>query len=721
MTWFRRGPLARVVVVLGTLALLFTYVVPPVRAFRAPAVDHRVALPALRVPAFSFPRLNPPKAVTPAARHQSAAPFSITPHKVKTRHPVPAKQRARRVRVPVITTRYVTRPQPTQARAAAKSKAKDPWSSAPVVDQTTGAVPDLSGAAVAPAAGQPATTTPTDPAATTPASTTPAETTPAATTPTETTPTETTPPVATPTATTPADPAPTDTASADAQSQETPKIATRADSGGVLRSLSSARPSNPHRAVRFLASARSTTGDPTSTTPGTPTDGTAGTGDTTDQKKTIGSGTNGSIENKDGPEKQQTVGGPTEQQQDQQDGQLKLTVDSNDNSNAGSGLPTKSNGTTTITGGVPTQQQVDLGGLAKQNDSLGDGSQLDPNSTGDEGDQNGTVPGAPKNDPTPPGDSTQTPPDPQTAPLPSMANEAPPEPPAGQASARGPPPLTQAELDAAVAQAMAEWRADLPDANFEGVTVSIGDLPDLDLGLTDGKTIKIDPTAAGWGWSGDGEHMDLATVVMHELGHTLGLEHGDGLMDPTLQAGETETPESTTVTFGHSTNADALTAAMAAESLRGAIADKITSAVLNTPLAFDLDSVNIGGAFTLITPHVSLTITSASGGVYSGTATITSTGTVAAPALTMDATIPGGPTFSASATTVSGQYVLADEAANRGTLTLTATGLKFAVSTFASLAADSVTLVSTYDGTTSETKLGATNATATVAAGGSTA
>ena len=32
--------------------------------------------------------------------------------------------------------------------------------------------------------------------------------------------------------------------------------------------------------------------------------------------------------------------------------------------------------------------------------------------------------------------------------------------------------------------------------------------------------------------------MDLLTVVRHEVGHVLGYEHGDGLMAPTLAAGE---------------------------------------------------------------------------------------------------------------------------------------------------------------------------------------
>jgi len=69
---------------------------------------------------------------------------------------------------------------------------------------------------------------------------------------------------------------------------------------------------------------------------------------------------------------------------------------------------------------------------------------------------------------------------------------------------------------------------------------SPGDLPDLDLGSTVGKAITIDATAAGWGWTVAGGQMDLLTAVLHELGHVLGLDHGDvagGLMGGTLAPG----------------------------------------------------------------------------------------------------------------------------------------------------------------------------------------
>ena len=98
--------------------------------------------------------------------------------------------------------------------------------------------------------------------------------------------------------------------------------------------------------------------------------------------------------------------------------------------------------------------------------------------------------------------------------------------------------LTQSALDAAVSSAKAEWLSAEPDADFSGVTFSIADLPELQLGFTDGLAITIDATAAGWGWGTSG--MDLLTVVMHELGHALGLDHeDDGLMADELAPSET--------------------------------------------------------------------------------------------------------------------------------------------------------------------------------------
>jgi hypothetical protein len=110
--------------------------------------------------------------------------------------------------------------------------------------------------------------------------------------------------------------------------------------------------------------------------------------------------------------------------------------------------------------------------------------------------------------------------------------------PSGDASASL---LTQSALDPVVASAKAAWLSVDPDADFTGVTVSVGDLPELQLGFTDERSITIDATAAGWGWSlaGPGA-VDLYSVVLHELGHALGLDHEeDGVMAPELVTGRT--------------------------------------------------------------------------------------------------------------------------------------------------------------------------------------
>ena len=80
-------------------------------------------------------------------------------------------------------------------------------------------------------------------------------------------------------------------------------------------------------------------------------------------------------------------------------------------------------------------------------------------------------------------------------------------------------------------------------ARFAGVTVVLGDLPGTLLALTAGSVITIDVDAAGWGWSTEttpvADRIDLVSVLLHELGHVLGLDDtiSSGVMDERLAPG----------------------------------------------------------------------------------------------------------------------------------------------------------------------------------------
>ena len=68
--------------------------------------------------------------------------------------------------------------------------------------------------------------------------------------------------------------------------------------------------------------------------------------------------------------------------------------------------------------------------------------------------------------------------------------------------------------------------------SFDGITITITDLAGDLLGYTMGKSISIDATAAGWGWSAlypndTTPRMDLETVLLHEFGLALGYREDD--------------------------------------------------------------------------------------------------------------------------------------------------------------------------------------------------
>ncbi len=145
--------------------------------------------------------------------------------------------------------------------------------------------------------------------------------------------------------------------------------------------------------------------------------------------------------------------------------------------------------------------------------------------------------------------------------------------------------LTAADLDAIAAAAVARWQqAGLTAAQqsaLNGITFAIVDLPDAYLGSETDETIFIDPNAAGYGWYVDStpyddaefgltiastelgatdpvaaDGMDLLTVLMHEIGHRLGLDDvaltddAHGLMAESIDVGTRRLPVVAAVSEG---------------------------------------------------------------------------------------------------------------------------------------------------------------------------
>jgi hypothetical protein len=107
--------------------------------------------------------------------------------------------------------------------------------------------------------------------------------------------------------------------------------------------------------------------------------------------------------------------------------------------------------------------------------------------------------------------------------------------------------LALSSADAAIAAALRYWQHEGADvAMLGGVSFVVTDLADGLLALADGMTVYLDADAAGFGWSlnaqgrvADGR-IDLASVLIHELGHVLGLDHDEAagsVMHETLGAG----------------------------------------------------------------------------------------------------------------------------------------------------------------------------------------
>ena len=108
--------------------------------------------------------------------------------------------------------------------------------------------------------------------------------------------------------------------------------------------------------------------------------------------------------------------------------------------------------------------------------------------------------------------------------------------------------LTPQVISAALATAEGYWVARGYDpARFAGVLVRTADLGGSGLGVISDTVITVSTDAAGWGWALGAVpgHIDLVTVLAHELGHLLGLQHtASGVMAATLNPGESWVPAS---------------------------------------------------------------------------------------------------------------------------------------------------------------------------------
>jgi MYXO-CTERM domain-containing protein len=130
-----------------------------------------------------------------------------------------------------------------------------------------------------------------------------------------------------------------------------------------------------------------------------------------------------------------------------------------------------------------------------------------------------------------------------------------------------------------------------------GLTIRVADLPGTKLADTLGRTITLDIDAAGWGWALSpmaltADRMDLASVLTHELGHVLGLEHGTGVMSELLAPGESlPAPEAALIVTSSANSFEAVTTAIVVHDPMRASA--LVVVLRLAPAAAALDRVDV--------------------------------------------------------------------------------------------------------------------------------